>query len=155
MRPVDQIADELEGLVETTVGRLRDVDDGAASRRPAPGKWSSKEILGHLVDSAANNHQRFVRAQYVAPLVFPRYEQDEWVSLQRYQESDWPGLVALWRVYNRHLAHVMRNIPADTLPVECRIGANEPATLHFLLEDYIDHMKHHLGQIEERLGGGG
>lgn len=143
------VATELTQLVETTAAKLVLLDEEAVRVKPRPTKWSIQEILGHLMDSAANNHQRFVRAQEGGVLVFPKYEQDAWVSVQRYNESSWPELVELWRLYNRHLSNVISGIAETRLSTECRIGSYEPASLHYLVEDYLVHMKHHLDQIEQ------
>src|SRR5262245_20064045 len=97
------VADELESILAVTE-RLRAIDDAVASVRPAPGKWSRKEILGHLIDSAANNHQRFVRLQITNRVDLPGYQQDHWVRLQHYQEDKWVDIVSLWQAYNKHLA---------------------------------------------------
>ncbi|HEX7069580.1 MAG TPA: DinB family protein, partial [Rhodothermales bacterium] len=109
---------------------------------------SIQQLLGHLIDSAANNHQRFVRAQHANPLVFPKYEQDDWVNVQRYEELPWSDVVDLWFSYNRHLAHVMRRIPARAREVECRIGPYEPVSLAYIVLDYNTHLRHHLAQID-------
>ena len=135
----------------TAVSRhLLEVDEEVASAYPAPSKWSPKEIIGHLIDSAANNHHRFVRLQYEQPLEFPAYEQGEWVRLQNYQDRDWKELVILWATYNRHLLHVIRHVdPAcldRTWKVPDRTG--ELPNLRYLIEDYFDHMRHHLAQIK-------
>ena len=146
---VHEVADELVRVVDAAAEKLRARDEAAVSARPAPGKWSAREIVGHLLDSAVNNHHRFVRAQQQdGELVFPRYEQDSWVALQDYQAAPWPELVELWRLYNRHLAHVMRRIDPARLGTVCRIGPYEPATLRFLVADYLVHLKHHLGQVD-------
>src|SRR4029077_10226718 len=89
------IAAELDQILEGAATRLPGVSDEAASRRPAPGKWSKKEILGHLIDSAANNHQRFIRLQMEDQLVFPGYRQNDWVELQHYSDRAWGDLVEL------------------------------------------------------------
>jgi hypothetical protein len=106
-----------------------------------------------LIDSAANNHQRFVRAQYVDDLTLPGYQQDDWVRLQDYQGASWNELVEFWRLYNRRLAYVIRRIPEARLEVRCQIGSGEPVTLRYLVEDYLVHLRHHLAQIEERRSG--
>jgi hypothetical protein len=147
---VENIADELIHAVDVAALKLKALGESAAAAKPAPDKWSIKEIIGHLVDSATNNHQRFIRAQDADPFIFPRYYQDMWVNAQGYNDTSWQELVELWRLYNHHLAHVMRRVPAEKLEVECRIGEFEPVTLGFLITDYLDHLNHHLRQIDER-----
>jgi len=144
----ETVATKLDELVDEVASSLKTVDENIISSRPEEGKWSVKEIIGHLLDSAVNNHHRFVRANDYEEFGFPDYEQDLWVSRQNYQEADWPQLLQLWRGYNHHLAHVIRQIPEERLYSVCRIGDNEPATLRFLIEDYVDHMEHHLKQVE-------
>jgi hypothetical protein len=111
------------------------------------GGWSRKQVLGHLIDSASNNHQRFVRAALQTALDFPGYDQDGCVRVQAVEEADWTLLVSLWAGYNRYLAHVIAHLPVSKLETLCRIGSDEPVTLRFLAEDYLRHLLHHLGQI--------
>jgi hypothetical protein len=151
-------ADDLVRAVEAAAPRLLAMDDEATAQRSAPGKWSPREILGHLIDSASNNHQRFVRAQWQDNLVFQGYDQDAWVSAQRYQDAAWRDLVTLWRAFNLHLAHVMRNVPAEVRQQPrvrhnldrvafVPVPADQPATLEYFMEDYVGHLQHHLRQI--------
>src|SRR5262245_40862370 len=95
--------DSLAGLLQSAPGRLVSLSDGDASRRTPQGGWSPKEIIGHLIDSASNNHQRWVRAMAAERIEFPKYEQAQWVSSQHYADARWPDLVNLWLLYNRHL----------------------------------------------------
>jgi hypothetical protein len=155
--------DDLVTTVEEVSRRLLVLPGDESARRPAPGKWSSKEILGHLIDSAAHNHQRFVQARFQDELVFPGYAQDAWVGAQQYQDAPWPELVALWRSYNLHLARVMRAMPES---VRTRshsrhnlheiawqaVPAEQPATLDYFMRDYVAHLKHHLRQIDRLTG---
>jgi hypothetical protein len=155
-------ASELQQLVGTYAARLSKLDDSAIRRRPAPGKWSIAEIIGHLVDSAANNHQRFVRGPRQDSLVFTGYAQDDWVAAQGYQNAEFVPLLELWRGYNLHLARVMQLMPAAARDkaytrhnfdqVAFRpMPADKPATLGWFMEDYVEHLKHHLKQIDALL----
>lgn len=146
MTDIEKAAASLAGLCERVSTMLEGMDEGVFSRVPAPGKWSKKQILGHLIDSAANNHQRFVRIQYETE---PRigYDQDRWVSLQDYQSADSRELIRLWTSYNKHLAHLIKHIPPDNLD---RKGFSPPQsqhTLHWYITDYVAHLEHHLKQI--------
>lgn len=114
-----------------------------------PGHWSKKQILGHLVDSASNNHQRFVRAQLQDELTWPGYDQSGSVRVQQYSDYPWPALVELWASYNHFLAHVLESVPESKRYTICRIGDYAPMTLEELALDYIRHMEHHLSQIND------
>ncbi|HLY60788.1 MAG TPA: DinB family protein [Terriglobia bacterium] len=142
-----EIAKSLEALIDGAAHRLFDITDVDSEVRPAPGKWSKKEIIGHLIDSAANNHQRFVRAQQESGIALPSYAQDFWVESQSYQREPWKTLVALWTTYNTHLAHVIAQVPQDRENNLCTVGDHQPATLKWLAEDYVKHAQHHLDQI--------
>ena len=141
------VAERLQGIVEREAARLRVMDGPSRSRRPLPGKWCPKEILGHLVDSAANNHQRFVRAALAGELSVPGDAQDGWVAVQRWADEDWTVIVDLWTALNRHLAHLLAGLPADALSAPCRIGDRPAVPLAALAEDYLRHVEHHLASL--------
>ena len=141
------IADELESIVSAAVGRFSTIDDASASKKPALDKWSKKEELGHLVDSAVNNQQRFVRLQITQRLELPGYQQDDWVRIQGYQERPWPGIVELWRVNNLNLAWIIRRVDPDCLRNLWRAPDGQDVDLDFIIRDYLVHMRHHLDRI--------
>jgi len=142
-----QTADRLARILATTPLRLADISADDASHSSAPGHWSKKQVLGHLIDSAANNHQRFVRAQLAASYEGPTYEQESWVATQSYATENWPDLVNLWLLYNRHLLHIIRTVREDALTVPCVIAGSAPVPLAEVMSSYVDHMEHHLAQI--------
>jgi hypothetical protein len=138
---------ELRATVNTAAGALRRIGDEESRTPILPGGWSRKHVIGHLIDSASNNHQRFVRAVLQGELDFPGYDQDGMVKVQAVQDCDWLILVNLWESYNDYLAHVIRYVPAEALKTKCRVGSHDPVSLEFLIGDYIRHLKHHLRQI--------
>lgn len=154
---VDYIAGFREDL-DIAAPKLQTITHAAASVPRAPGKWSPKQVLGHLIDSACVNHERFVRARQLEDLVFPGYDQDEWVNAQRYVDTSWDELIELWLRYNRHLARVFEATPQDE---RCRdrahhnfdeiafraVSPDVPSTLDYLMKDYVVHLEHHLTQI--------
>jgi hypothetical protein len=151
-------AEDLRRAVDEATPRLMALSDADAKRRPRPGKWSPAEIIGHLIDSASNNHQRFVRAQFQSDLVFPGYDQDAWVLFQAYGDAHWLELVTLWKTFNIQIARIMENSPESvrTSPRSKHnldklawqpVPADKPATLDYFMNDYVDHLKHHLTQI--------
>jgi hypothetical protein len=142
-----QLADELRSEIESASAQMRKLGEPDVTRDRGPGKWVKKEILGHLIDSAANNHQRFVRAQFEDPFVGPGYEQDIWVAKHQYRNRPWTELVDTWIAFNRQVAQAMESVPADRLKTRCIIGKNEPGTLEWWMTDYLVHMRHHLAQI--------
>ena len=142
-----ELAAALRAEVDTAAVHLRTLSEMDVTRDRGAGKWIRKEILGHLIDSAANNHQRFVRAQSSDPFVWPGYAQDFWVSVHRYRQRPWAELVDLWVALNRHVAGVIEFVPPERLQTRCIIGDNEPAALEWVMRDYLRHVKHHLAQI--------
>ena len=144
---MDHLATELIELVDHIAPQLERIAETDAGIKPSADDWSKKEIVGHLIDSAANNHHRFVRAQQAAELAFPAYEQEDWVLRQAYAASSWTHVVELWRYYNYHLAHLIRQIEPEHFETPCRVGAAEPVTLKYLVEDYLAHMKLHIKQL--------
>ena len=157
---IGQFLKEFRETISSATARLREITPEQATRASLPGQWAPKEILGHLIDSANNNHQRFVRAQFTDDLVFPGYEQDRWVETQKYREASWPDLIQLWSAYNLHLLHLISVIPEPTLTKPRvrhnldqiawkTVDANEATTLEYFIRDYVGHLRHHLNQIFE------
>jgi hypothetical protein len=115
--------------------------------KPSPVKWSPKEELGHLLDSAANNHQRIVRTQLEHEPKMPGYDGNAWVELHKYQRRNWQEMIDLWRNLNRQLLAAAEAVPDAAWSRTCTIADSQPLTLKFVFEDYIDHMVHHLKHI--------
>ncbi|WP_168208817.1 GNAT family N-acetyltransferase [Chitinophaga sp. XS-30] len=145
--PLASLAGNLRETVAQAAERLLHFSDIEAGLKPAPHKWSRKEILGHLIDSATNNYARFVRGQQAEYQELPSYTQDFWVEARQYQREDWKTLVSLWKSLNEHIASIFPLIPEAALGNICVIGANAPVTLQYIAEDYLRHLQHHLGQI--------
>lgn len=136
----------LEYLCQTIPPQLEAMEEAAFAHKPAPDKWSPKEIIGHLIDSATNNHQRFVRAQFeTEPHIV--YDQNNWNTHSYYQQMPKAQVIGFWRAYNVHLVQLFRLIPAEHWNRVCRTNAPHP--LSYILVDYVAHMEHHLRFLQE------
>jgi DinB superfamily len=138
----------LRSVVTQVIPRLESLSEEFVSQPREVSKWSRKEILGHLIDSACNNHRRFVKMQIQSGLTLDGYEQNDWVRLQNYQQESWQAIITLWQAYNLHLAHVIEQVPTEALGNTCVLGG-KTLTLEFLVKDYLEHLQHHLSQILE------
>jgi hypothetical protein len=140
-------ARELERVLAATCSDLGAISDHDAALPTAATKWSRKEIIGHLIDSASNNHQRFVRGVETHGGRYPGYDQEFCVRLQRPNDVPWPVLVDLWSNYNRYLAHVIAGLPTESSGYPMKVGDNPEIDLLWIAVDYVEHMKHHLNQV--------
>ncbi len=143
------ISEKIRETISAAKPELLKISPEIAAKKSGPGSWSKKEILGHLIDSASNNHQRFVRGAQNAAMDFPVYKQDPWVEVQHYNEMNWSNLIELFYQYNYHISYVIDFLPAESLNNLCNIGKENPAILKFVIEDYLRHLKHHLDKILE------
>jgi hypothetical protein len=137
----------LRTLINEVPPKLSKLPLSQVELKPSPVKWSPKEELGHLLDSAANNHQRIVRTQLEHEPKMPGYDGDAWVELHRYQQRNWQEMIDLWRDLNRQLLAAAEAAPESAWSRTCTIADSLPLTLKFVFEDYIDHMVHHLKHI--------
>jgi len=141
------IAADLSETVRHSQALLHQIGSADAASRPSPAKWSKKETLAHLIDSASNNHQRFVRAASQGSLDFPGYDQAEIIALQKPDLASWELLLELWSSYNCYLVHVLSQLPESCAEIPCKIAGHPPVTLLWLAADYVEQLKHHLNHI--------
>jgi len=142
----------LRNLLDRIPGRLEKLPKDAVESKTSQSKWSAKEELGHLLDSAANNHQRIVRAQLEDRPSMPGYDQTGWVTVHGYQRRDWRELVELWQALNRQLLAAAEAVPDSSWSRTLTVAGSQPLTLQFVFEDYVAHMVHHLKHIGIEVG---
>jgi hypothetical protein len=147
---MNDFAERLRRTVADEEPLLRAIPDSAANASPDPQRWSKKQELGHLVDSATNNRVRFAKAALEGRFDGPSYDSRGWVELGGYAQMPWAELVDLWRALNIALAALVSRIPEERRSAECRIGESLSAPLEFVIDDYIQHMQHHLDHILSR-----
>lgn len=143
------IANSIHEVIERNKPLLVDIPEDVAGKKSEAGKWSKKEILGHLIDSALNNHQRFVRAAQNVAMDYPPYNQNKWVEVQQYDNMSWSDLIELFTALNLHISRVLNNLPEDAAGNLCNVGKENPVTLEFVVKDYLRHLNHHLEKIME------
>ncbi|WP_428664702.1 DinB family protein [Runella sp.] len=142
-----ETANELRDIVNKVLPLLQNIPEEEAAKKPNPYKWSKKEILGHLIDSACNNQQKFIRTMAEPQLHFVGYAQNNWVAAQQYASANWKLITTLWAAYNLHLAHIIEHVDTSVLQNTITIEDAGPFTLEFIMKDYAEHLKHHLLQI--------
>ena len=147
----EQTARDIADAIANARTWLGELDECTVREKPSPERWSIAEVMGHLIDSANNNHQRFIRAQDAESLTFPKYDQNQWVANAGYHDSPWDEILDLWALYNLQLARTIARIPTSQLETECTITPYEPCTLGYLITDYLDHLNHHLSIVRQRV----
>lgn len=137
---------QLIQILDTVPAKLRAFSEAEFSALHAPGKWSKKQIIGHLIDSATNNHHRFVRAQFDdKPTIL--YQQELWNAHSYYQSMSQEHLISFWEKYNRHIVQLTQRIPTELLSRECMMSDGLGYSIGWLFEDYVRHLEHHLRQV--------
>jgi hypothetical protein len=146
LSPMLSTASKLETLINDYLPRLEDIGEEKLSYKPLPKKWSKKEIIGHLIDSAQNNIRRFIVAQYEDnPMI--RYDQDKWVAITNYQHMDTALVIELWYLLNKQVISILKNTSKEAAQ---RTSKTENIhTIEWLAEDYTRHLKHHMHQVLE------
>jgi hypothetical protein len=138
---------EFRAEIERLRGALLALSPALADTPWRAGGWTRKQIVGHLLDSAANNHQRFVRAAIDGQYAGPKYAQDAWVAAHGYGDESWETLLRWWQAEHEILAAVVERIPEERLEAMCVVGDDAPVTLRFLIEDYLNHQRGHFTQL--------
>ncbi|MFN8341035.1 MAG: DinB family protein [Cyclobacteriaceae bacterium] len=143
------VSTELRPLVEAFARRLSALPEPAFSVSRAPGKWSQKEVIGHLVDSAQNNIRRMIVGQYEQSPPRIVYRQEEWVRASDWQAMPGKEVIELWRLLNLQFCQILDQMPTSTLNLLCDTGQSEPKlhSLDWIARDYVRHLKHHLNQV--------
>jgi hypothetical protein len=142
-----EVAQKFRADLDEVHRGLVSVPDRLADVPWRSGGWTRKQIVGHMLDSAANNRQRFVRASIGGKYSGPKYAQDEWVAAHGYADQPWQTLLYWWEAEHEILMAIVDRIPKERLAVQCRVGDDEPVTLQFLIEDYVSHQRWHLKQL--------
>ena len=148
---MDELIIRLEKLLKSGMEIISKSSESELARKPNPGKWSKKEILGHLVDSGINNLQRFTEIQFEhKPFKIKKYNQDELVKANDYQNSQIEVITNLWLSINNQIKNLIKKQDETTLSYKIELDNNNISDLRFLIGDYVDHLEHHLNQILER-----
>lgn len=145
------LRNEIAELVTEWEMKLLELPEKTLSNNRNSQNRTIKQILGHLVDSAVNNHHRIVRLQYTSNLVFPDYRQDNdtWIKIQDYQNEDWEFLVSFWKSYNMHMIHIIKNVNSDCLKNTWKDFEGTVETLESIITGCLSHLNLHINEIKE------
>jgi len=141
---------EYRSIVQNFFTMLENADEKITSVQLSPDKWTLREMVGHLIDSASNNHQRIVRLQHETTLVFPRYDPEQWKSAEKINSLEWKTLVSLWKHYNDFILHIIGQVDQNALG-NVWLMNDKPLSLEDLIADYYSHIQIHLNMFEDRV----
>jgi len=144
---------ELNSIINDFYNKYKGLDNEIASKRPGTDRWTLKEIVGHLIDSASNNHQRFVRLQIANELIFPGYGKDnsKWLEIEKYNELNFSDIVLLWKQYNVLIGNIIKEVDESKLGNYWKKPDGDKIALKDLMIDYVRHIKEHVKHFEETL----
>jgi hypothetical protein len=145
----EQLADDFTARLASAETDLRAITELEATETYKPDAWTRKQVVGHLIDSAINNHVRFVMAALDGEYTGPAYHAQGWVAMHDYANMLWSELLELWKAHNALLVRVVLKIPEEKLAAECCVGSDKPVTLRYVIEDYLHHMEEHITEITE------
>ncbi len=150
---MENVCNELNSAVEVFYKKYGDLNNDITSKRLGADKWTLKEIMGHLIDSASNNHQRFVRLQIVDELIFPGYGKDnsKWLEIAKYNELNFSDIILLWKQYNILIGNIIKEVDESKLENRWKNSEGDKNTLRDLMVDYLRHLKDHLQHFEQTL----
>ncbi len=140
---------QLRTIISEYSRKISNLSESDFAVKPLPNKWSKKEVVGHLVDSAQNNLRRFICGQYESAPPKIKYQQDFWVAANNYQQASQHDVITLWKLINEQIIAVLQRMPAEKYTNTCEMGNDQSQlrTLQWLAEDYVKHLKHHLNQV--------
>ncbi len=142
---IEQAINKLSYIVDKLPNQLLEISEEIMSEKTSTSAWSKKEILGHLIDSATNNHQRFIRGQFEnIPEI--QYDQNKWNECSFYQQIDSKQIIQFWTIYNKQIIEIIKRIPIENTKRQIKVS-NHLFTLEFLIADYVEHLEHHMKQI--------
>ena len=145
---METISSKLQSIITDYSGMMKNIGEEEFAKKPSSNKWSKKEILGHLIDSAQNNIRRFIVAQYeTTPFII--YNQDKWVTISNYQYGEAKEMIELWILLNKHICNILSNTKSEAAMRTCETNGRSIHTIEWLAQDYVKHLLHHLHQVLE------
>lgn len=148
------LSKELLELIEDFKSEFISIGENFASIKLSEDKWTLKEIIGHLVDSASNNHQRILRMKMTDHLNFPDYKNTQWLELQQHNRMKFADLLGLFYFYNKLLANIIENISEEELVHRWEVQwdpKEDFIILEALVKHYVVHMRGHFTHMKERV----
>lgn len=147
--PGSDLVSALRSEIAETVATLRAVSDADSLRRYDDGKWSLREVVGHMIDTERIFAYRALRIARGDATPLPGFDQDPYIATARFDERKWGSLIDEFEAVRRSNLFLFEGLDAEAWG---RRGtcSNNPITVRGLGYVIAGHEAHHMRIVRER-----
>ena len=147
--PGEQIGEYLASQLREVEQLLAPLDDAAARFRYAPGKWSVKEVLGHLCDAERIFAYRLLRIARADTTPLPGFDEDAYVPPAEFDARPMGDLVREFQAVRASTIALVEGLPSAGWQRRGQ-ASGKAISSRAIAYIMVGHVTHHLAVLRER-----